>query len=86
MTVSIAIVHRDDSPLTLRADLFTVNRYGQVNEIPRQTHEIAPGVSAMIHFALNDVLVVRELPRSDGDVESDDADQGDSDPTAGDRA
>lgn len=75
MTMRISVWNHDaEDAQLLRADIFRVDRYGQVSDFPRQSREIGPGVTATIHLARNDVLVVRELPLAeDADPADDDA-------------
>jgi hypothetical protein len=87
MSISISIVHHEGGDSVLRADVYHLDRYGQPGQVPRLSQEISPGVPAIVRLVPNDVLVVRELQPSGGDVEAGDQDGADDiDQTAGERA
>lgn len=87
MSISISIVHHEGGDSVLRADIYHIDRYGQPGQVPRMSHEISRGVPAILRLIPNDVLVVRELQPSSGDVEPGDQDGADDiDQTAGERA
>ncbi len=66
MTITLTVTHHEaESTAQVRADVYSVSRYGQVSEMPVRMHEISPGGSALVHLHRNNVLVVRELPQSD---------------------
>lgn len=65
MTIRISLTHHDaDAPEHLRADIHSVSLEGEVSEFPRQTHEIAPGMTHVMHLHRGNVLVLRELHRT----------------------
>lgn len=76
MTIALTLTRHDpESAARLRADVFRVDLYGQVSNLPVRTHELAPGGSALVHLHTNNVLVVRELPQT-GDADPGDDDGG----------
>lgn len=77
MSISLSVVHHEGAASVLRADIYHIDRYGQVGQAPRMSQDIAPGVPAILRLLPNDVLVVRELQVDGGDVEASDDDGAD---------
>lgn len=74
MTICVTVTHHEqESAPQLRADVYHVDRYGQVSDQPARMHEISPGGSALVHLHRNNVLVVRELPQTE-DCDPEDSD------------
>lgn len=68
MTFCVTVTHHSGgSAAGLRADVYHINLYGQVDDIPVRTHELPPGGAAIVHLHKNNWLVVRELHQADAD-------------------
>ncbi|SIQ95853.1 hypothetical protein SAMN05421829_108145 [Aromatoleum tolulyticum] len=67
MTTRVSVTHHDaESGVSLLAQVFQVDPYGQVIDTPVRSNAIAPGVTATVHLKPGNVLVVREMGESQG--------------------
>lgn len=75
--ICVTVTHQEpDAPDSVRADVYRVDLYGQVSDMPVRTYEIAPGGTAMVHLQDNNVLVVRELTHARDAEPGDDSAEG----------